>query len=178
MRTELFVVVVAVAVLAAIVALAARARIERWSRRRRLRAQSAHALAGERLAEQLLHDAGFTVVARQARLPWAIVVDGVEVPVDLRADLLVEREGRSFVAEVKTGQRAPRVDTATTRRQLLEYRVAFDVDGALLVDAEERRVHEVVFPLDVGRWGFGVGVLCFVALAGAALGAVVVIVAR
>ena len=33
------------------------------------------------------------------------------------------------VAEVKTGRLAPRIDTPATRRQLLEYRLAFDVDG-------------------------------------------------
>ena len=54
----------------------------------------------------------------------------------LRADLLVTRNGRRYVAEVKTGRTAPRLDCAATRRQLLEYRIAFGVDGVLLVDAE------------------------------------------
>ena len=40
------------------------------------------------------------------------------------------------MAEVKTGTYAPRLETAATRRQLLEYGVAFDVDGVLLVDAD------------------------------------------
>ncbi len=50
------------------------------------------------------------------------------------------------MAEVKTGAAAPQLSTAATRRQLLEYRVAFDVDGVLLVDAEAGRVQRVVFP--------------------------------
>ena len=33
-----------------------------------------------------------------------------------------------------------------TRRQLLEYACAFQVDGALLVDGARARVHEIVFP--------------------------------
>jgi hypothetical protein len=41
---------------------------------------------------------------------------------------------------------APKIETAATRRQLLEYRVAFDVDGALLVDADRGRVSTVTFP--------------------------------
>lgn len=41
---------------------------------------------------------------------------------------------------MKTGKLAPRLDHAATRRQLLEYRVAFGVDGVLLVDAEAERV--------------------------------------
>ena len=64
-----------------------------------------------------------------------------------RADYLVARNVERYVAEVKTGRLAPRIDTATTRRQLLEYRLAFDVDGVLLVDAESAKVHRIVFPL-------------------------------
>ena len=64
----------------------------------------------------------------------------------LRADLLVERGGRRYVAEVKTGEAAPSLATAATRRQLLEYLIAYRVDGVLLVDAERGSVHEVEFP--------------------------------
>jgi hypothetical protein len=74
-------------------------------------------------------------------------VDGAIVPVDLRADYVVEHGGRRYVAEVKSGVFAPRLETAATRRQLLEYRIAFAVDGVLLVDAEEGRVRRVEFPL-------------------------------
>jgi hypothetical protein len=49
------------------------------------------------------------------------------------------------VAEVKTGRWAPRLETAATRRQLLEYRFAFDVDGVLLVDADADRVSSIEF---------------------------------
>ena len=68
-------------------------------------------------------------------------------PIVVRADLLVSRGARRFVAEVKTGARAPRIETAATRRQLLEYAVAYDVDGVLLVDMEEHTISEVEFPM-------------------------------
>ena len=55
---------------------------------------------------------------------------------------LATRGSRRFVAEVKTGALAPSLDHAPTRRQILEYCAAFDVDGALLVDAEQGRVRE------------------------------------
>jgi hypothetical protein len=67
--------------------------------------------------------------------------------VDVRADYVVGVSGRRYVAEVKTGVFAPRLETAATRRQLLEYRIAFDVDGVLLVDAETERVRLIEFPL-------------------------------
>jgi hypothetical protein len=39
------------------------------------------------------------------------------------------------------------LSSAATRRQLLEYRLAFDVDGVLLVDVETGEVSEVEFNL-------------------------------
>jgi hypothetical protein len=77
------------------------------------------------------------------------------------------------VAEVKSGKLAPRIETAATRRQLLEYRVAFDVDGVLLVDEEAGRVSEIVFfDPDPPRGGAGRALGWLVA--GAAIGAALV----
>jgi hypothetical protein len=51
-----------------------------------------------------------------------------------------------LVAEVKSGKIAASLACAATRRQLLEYRLAYDVDGVMLVDMAAGRVHEVRFP--------------------------------
>ena len=120
-----------------------RAAAVRW----RLAEQTARATAGEALAEKLLTRAGFTVEARQATQRWAVRVDGEAHEVTLRADFVVRRRGRRYVAEVKTGEAAPAITAPATRRQLLEYRCAFGADGVLLVDAEERRVHAIDFAL-------------------------------
>ncbi len=98
----------------------------------------------------LLRELGYTIVGRQVAVSYGVQIDGEPVSVGLRADYLVAHGPRRYVAEVKTGRLAPRIDTPATRRQLLEYRVAFDVDGVLLVDAESRRVRSVVFPLPAG----------------------------
>lgn len=113
-----------------------------WRARRR----AARAGRGETRAETLLEMEGFRVVERQARVTWAPLVDGVPQHLELRADYLVEQEGQLLVAEVKTGDEATSVDTAATRRQLLEYHVAFGVDGVLLVCPERGTIHRVVFP--------------------------------
>ncbi|HEY5947881.1 MAG TPA: hypothetical protein VIV40_20415, partial [Kofleriaceae bacterium] len=107
---------------------------------------AARAGAGEDAAALLLADAGFTIVERQARVTWAPLVDGEPILMELRADYLVEARGELFVAEVKTGEEAPSVETAATRRQLLEYHVAFAADGVLLVCPERGTIHRVVFP--------------------------------
>jgi hypothetical protein len=117
--------------------------LRRWQARRR----QARAVRGERQAERLLDRLGYAIRDRQVATSWAVTCDGEVHEVPLRADLLVERDGKRYVAEVKTGRVAPRLATATTRRQLLEYRVAYDVDGILLVDAEAGRVMHVDFHL-------------------------------
>jgi Holliday junction resolvase-like predicted endonuclease len=104
------------------------------------------ASAGEVEAEQVLARAGFTIVDRQVTGRWCLWIDGEPHEVSSRADLLVHRHGRRFVAEVKTGEHAPDPRHPATRRQLLEYHLAFPVHGVLLVDMEARRIHRVDFP--------------------------------
>ncbi|MBT8492259.1 MAG: hypothetical protein KJO07_04295 [Deltaproteobacteria bacterium] len=123
--------------------LAVRARYRSWRAVRRARRAS----RGERRAEKLLRNRGFRIEARQKTLRWAISVDGQPHYCQLRADLLVEKSGRRFVAEVKTGALAPRPSNVSTRRQLLEYLIAYRVDGVLLVAPERRQVVELGFPM-------------------------------
>ncbi|MEZ4314577.1 MAG: hypothetical protein R3F14_41715 [Polyangiaceae bacterium] len=147
----------------------------RWGPRRRLRLARERGAEGEVRAEALLSRLGYSIVARQAGLSYGVSVDGEPMAVSLRADFVVERDSDRFVAEVKTGALAPRLSTPATRRQLLEYRVAFDVAGVLLVDVDAGRVHRVEFPLPGGRgspgsrlvWGVLGAVLgaCLAALA-------------
>ncbi len=122
-----------------------------WWRRTNDRRQWQHrrvrAKTGEEGAEQLLTNSGFRVLRKQFRQPWTITVDGSSEQVELRADLLVEKGAKKYIVEVKTGAVAPNIRTPATRRQLLEYRLAYDVDGVLLADMEKRRIHRVDFPL-------------------------------
>jgi hypothetical protein len=116
---------------------------QRW----RNRARGRRANRAERKAARLLERRGFAVEAYQPTVDWPVVVDGQERDVELRADYLVTRHGLSYVAEVKSGQQAPSLRGAGTRRQLLEYRLAYAVDGVLLVDMERGNIREVHFPL-------------------------------
>src|SRR5262245_8563416 len=138
------------ALVAAVLLLAVLGLVRRWRdwrARVAARRRSARALRGEVEAERLLTRLGFEVLARQVGLEWAIACDGEDHPVELRADLLVERGGRRYVAEVKTGVSAPLLTNAATRRQLLEYYIAYQVDSVLLVDIEAGCVREISFPL-------------------------------
>lgn len=137
---------IVVAIVAAVIALWLAAVLRRLRGSRRAKRRAARAGAGEDAAAQLLADAGFTIVERQARVVWAPLVDGEPLAMELRADYLVEHGDELFVAEVKTGEEAPSLETAATRRQLLEYYVAFAADGVLLVCPERGTIHRIAFP--------------------------------
>lgn len=110
------------------------------------RARALAGAAGEREAEALLAREGWRVLQRQARARWEVRVDGRTVSVGLRADFLVERGGERLVAEVKTGHLAADLGHGPTRRQLLEYSLAFGVAEVLLVDVLAGSVQRVGFP--------------------------------
>jgi hypothetical protein len=160
--------VVATALLAVLGYRAVARRWHSWHARRRMQ----RAADGEARAATLLRRRGFEVQDAQVPGSFVLHVDDAPHTVRLRADLIVQRRGRRYVAEVKTGAVAPRPDHRATRRQLLEYGMAYDADGVLLVDAERGAVHEVRFPGFTGRrsrrWGPVLWALAGGAVAGAA----------
>ncbi|MFK8000440.1 MAG: hypothetical protein AB8H86_12640 [Polyangiales bacterium] len=101
---------------------------------------------GESRAKKLLIAKGYRVLDTQTTKALTFLVDGKKVTTHLRADFLLERRGRRYVADAKAGEKAPSATNAATRRQLLEYATAYDVDGVLLVDASGGNILSVEFP--------------------------------
>lgn len=122
-------------------------RLAAFQARARARADNVRAQRAEKNAEKLLRRHGYRPVAQQARTTYPVQLGTQRVEVSLSADYIVERAGRRYVAEVKSGRQAPRFDHAETRRQLLEYQLGFAVDCVLLVDVEQGVLQEVRFPL-------------------------------
>jgi hypothetical protein len=116
-------------------------------------ARSLRAADGEVGAFALLEREGYAVLERQVPGSWTVRADGAPITFGLRADYLVAREGRRYIAEVKTGRLAPRLSHGPTRRQLLEYSAAFDVHGVLLVDADG----ETITHVEIDRFADGQG---------------------
>jgi len=125
-----------------------RARATTWIERWRLTRRAERAASAESWAAHLLREAGYDILGSQVRTSYVLGVDRRRMVIGLRADYVVGRRGRTFVAEVKSGQHAPSLETAATRRQLLEYLVAFDVDGVLLVDGETGTIAQITFPTE------------------------------
>ncbi len=114
-------------------------------------ARALRAVDGELGAAALLEREGYAVLGRQVPGSWTVRADGEAVTFGLRADYLVSRGGRRYIAEVKTGRLAPRLSHGPTRRQLLEYSAAFDVQGVILVDADGETITHVEVDLFAER---------------------------
>ena len=110
------------------------------------RARQRRGRRGEARAERMLRREGYRVLDREIEGSYELLIDGEPREVRMCADFLLERDGRALIAEVKTGQRGARAEDRLTRRQVLEYFLAFEVDGVLLVEPETERIQEVCFP--------------------------------
>lgn len=123
-------------------ALWTRRRLER-GRRKRVARKAAKA---EDSALTLLEKHGYEVLETQVEQQWEVHYGNDNLAVQLRVDATVRRDGRDFIAEVKSGRLVASLRHAPTRRQLLEYAVAYNASGVLLVDMQRRRIDEIGFP--------------------------------
>ena len=150
---------VGLAMLALVLVALATHRVLRWRDRYIRRRIARAAFDGQRDARQVLRRSGYTIEDSEVQAAWTIEVNGQSQRMGLRADyLLHDAQGKRYVAEVKTGRLVPSLRHGATRRQLLEYRLAFAVEGVLLVDMARQRIDCVVFPLlprpsTRTRWG-------------------------
>lgn len=128
-------------------------------RARRLQRIFAHAHSAEKNASQLFEKRGYRVLGEQVEKDAFMIVDGRRVPYRVRADYLLRKGNKTYVAEVKTGNQAVSFLQSHTRRQLLEYYLVYQPRAVLLVDGEEGKIEEVVFPgrrSGLRMWGWGV----------------------
>ncbi len=157
----------ALAVLATLLLLVQTARLWLRGGAERRRAARARRLGktGERDAARLLKRAGYRVLAEQASGAVVFEVDGETRTAHLRPDFVFTRGGRRYVADAKAGADATKLGQRGTRRQLLEYALAFPDHTVLLVDTEHGRIQEVRFPrlapaVQTGRLlAFGIGLV-------------------
>jgi hypothetical protein len=98
---------------------------------------------GEARALRLLERAGYRIEDEQVTGYSELVVDGERRRFTVRADAIVTRRRRRYVAELKGGPKAADIGQRVTRRQVLEYLHAFECDAVLLVDALEGEIHRI-----------------------------------
>ena len=88
---------------------------------------------------------GYRILGCQVERTFVVVAGTERREVTVRADMMVEKRGRRYVAEVKSGKTAPDPTSRATRRQLFEYAHVFEADGLLLFDMTAGRIREVRF---------------------------------
>lgn len=121
--------------------------VQLWRERWLAQSRNARGRRGEDQAVQLLTAAGYAILARQQRASYALRSGDSSLQVKLAFDFLVEKDGKTCVAEVKTGALGPQLKHADTRRQLLEYQLASGAAEVLLVDPERQQISRVSFPI-------------------------------
>lgn len=91
-------------------------------------------------AADLLRQQGYAIVDARPEVELAIRVDGRARTRRVRADLLATRGRRRYAVRIRGHGGSGRVDDRATRARLLDYALAFRVDGLLVVDPERQRV--------------------------------------
>jgi len=99
---------------------------------------------GEKVSIKLLEKNGYKILDEQIKLNGYFFIDDDLKTFELRPDLLVEKDGIKYIAEVKTGEVA-NPKNRNTRRQLHEYSYYSSHDEVLLVDPIKKSIKRLSF---------------------------------
>ena len=99
---------------------------------------------GERNSIKLLEANGYKILDEQIKLNGYFFIDNKLNKFDLRPDLLVEKNGIKYIAEIKTGEVA-NPNNRFTRRQMHEYSFYSNQDDVLLVDPTNKSIKKLTF---------------------------------
>lgn len=117
--------------------------LKRWKFKRRL----SKARAGEIKAVDLVKRHGFNVVDLQKEESYTLFIDKKPHTISVRADMIVKKGTKTYVAEVKTGNKVTSPTHTQTRRQLLEYFIVYRPYGLLLVDMDKQKIRTVEYSI-------------------------------
>lgn len=120
--------------------------VTKWLLKRKLKRRFNRASDGEDEAISLLKSLGYHLLETQKSSWLSMWIDQEEHTYLVRPDAYVQKEGRLYLVEIKTGPQATNPKLAATRRQLLEYYHGFrEVEGILLINADLQQVVHVSF---------------------------------
>ena len=98
----------------------------------------------EKKAIRLLKKNGYKVQNYQPIAKGHVLQDSEKVYFDIRADLIVSKDKKLYIAEVKSGAAAS-IKEINTRRQLLEYSKVFENNNLILIDTEKNKIKKIEF---------------------------------
>jgi len=111
----------------------------------KLKKRMKKARKGELKAIELLQHNGYEVLDTQRQMQYNMIVDNKKYLISVKADMIVKKGKKMYIAEVKTGEKAPSANLSATRRQLLEYYMVYKPDGIILVDMEKQLLKKVEY---------------------------------
>ena len=123
-------------------------KISNWLRTRRLRKRFSKSRQAEKEAEKILRKNGYAIIDAQKSKPLLITIGDKIHRYLVRIDYLVRKRGKIFVVEVKSGEKIPYITNRETRRQMLEYYLAYQPCGILLLNMKNKIISEVKFQFE------------------------------
>jgi len=108
----------------------------------------------EKAAEKILTKNGYTIIETQKSKSLLVTIGDKLHHYIVRIDYLVKKRGKIYVVEVKSGDKIPYITNRETRRQMLEYYLAFQPRGILLLNMKNKSISEVRFQFEsiTARW--------------------------
>lgn len=94
--------------------------------------------------EDLLKKQGFKIIKKPKAYSEIIYVNGKSHLVSVLVDFIVEKENKKYVVKVESGQVVDPTDPIVYRK-LIEIRNIFPTYGILLLDMQNRELHEIKF---------------------------------
>ena len=98
----------------------------------------------EQKAIKLLKKNGYKIESFQTTAKGKLLQNDETVRFFIRADLIVSKDKKKFIAEVKSGKAAS-IEEINTRRQLLEYSKVFNNNNLILIDTEKNKIKKIEF---------------------------------
>jgi len=119
----------------------------RYLKRSKIKKRIFKAKKSELKAVELLKKKGFEIIELQKQSHYTLSIDDKPYKAAVKADMIVKKGNKTYVAEVKSGESSPSPRFIDTRRQLLEYYLVYRPSGLLLVDMEKERIRKVEYSI-------------------------------
>lgn len=136
---HMWIAVLALVLLVIAVTLYLALRFQRWRARRLGSANRRRGRKAEHQARKLLERQGYKVLDDKPRFAHTLLVNGAPASFDVNPDMLVCRDGTSYIVEVKNYNDSTGINNAAIRRQVIEYLRATGLP-CLLIHMPEGRI--------------------------------------
>jgi hypothetical protein len=120
-------------------------KLKAFNKKRVLRKRFKRGLYLEDKAKEYLSNIGFNIIEEQRSYYHTYKVNGINNKAKIIVDYIVEKGGKRYIVEVKSGKSAISTNNKNTRRQLLEYDFVLENDGIFLLDMENKNMQLIEF---------------------------------